>query len=147
MDDLQIRMMQLSQKGYYCSQIILQLGLETRGVENPDLIRAMAGPANGCSTGKATCGALIGGCCLIAFYAAKGADDETESDRYMLMVDELTQWFLQTVGAHHGGIKCESILGTDTLQSAMLKCGNIVSQTYEKAMEILMTNGIDPTVY
>jgi C_GCAxxG_C_C family probable redox protein len=144
MEDHLIRMMQLSQKGYYCSQIILALALETRGMENPDLIRAMAGPANGCSTGKATCGSLIGGCCMIAFYAAKGADDETESDRYMLMVDELTQWFSETVGEHHGGIKCNTILGMDNPKSAMQKCGNIVAQTYEKAMEILISNGIDP---
>jgi hypothetical protein len=146
MEDHQIRMMQLSQKGYYCSQIILQLGLETRGMENPDLVRAMAGPANGCSGGKATCGCLIGGCCLIAFYAAKGADDEIESDRYLLMQDELTQWFSENVGARHGGITCETILGMDTPQSAMLKCGNIVSDTYEKAMEILISNEIDPMV-
>jgi hypothetical protein len=83
MDDHMIRMMQLSQKGYVCSQIIMQLGLDMREEENPSLIRAMAGPAYGCGSGKATCGALIGGVCLLALYAAKGSDDESESDSFI----------------------------------------------------------------
>ena len=98
MDDHLIRMIQLSAKGYYCSQIIVQLALEIRGEENPGLIRAMAGPAYGCGTGRGTCGTLIGGCCLLAMYSAKGSDSETESERYMLMVNELTDWFLEKIG-------------------------------------------------
>lgn len=68
MDDTMIRMLQLGHKGYSCSQIILLLGLELRGETNSGLVRAMGGLAYGCGSGRASCGALSGGCCLLALY-------------------------------------------------------------------------------
>jgi hypothetical protein len=50
MDDTLIRMMQLGQQGYTCSQIIMLLGLEVRAESNPGLVRAMAGLAYGCGS-------------------------------------------------------------------------------------------------
>ena len=144
MDDTPIRMMQLAAKGYYCSQIIVQLALEARGEENPSLVRAMAGPAYGCGSGRATCGALTGGCCLLALYAAKGRDAESESDRLFLMLNELTDWFDQQVGARYGGRACETITGEDGPAAARQRCGGIVAETFAKAMEILMANDFDP---
>lgn len=81
MDDTLIRMLQLGQKGYTYSQIIILLGLEQRGETNPGLVRAMEGLAYGCGSGRGSCGALTGGACLLAFYAGKGSDEETASDR------------------------------------------------------------------
>lgn len=144
MDNTQIRMMQLSAKGYYCSQIILQLALEARGEENPALVRAMAGPAYGCGSGRATCGALTGGCCLLAYYAGKGSDGESESDRLFLMLSELADWFDQQVGARYGGSACEAITGEEGPAAARRRCGGIVADTFAKAMEILMANAYDP---
>lgn len=143
MDDHMIRMMQLSQKGYVCSQIIIQLGLDMRGEENPSLIRAMAGPAYGCGSGKATCGALIGGACLLALYAGKGSDDESESDSFLLMLQQLSDWFSQDIGNRHGGIACESIVGKEGPDISMKHCGSIVADTFAKAVEILAENGFD----
>ena len=93
-----IRMMQLAGKGYICSQIIMKLALELRGEENPSLVRAMAGPGYGCGSGAGTCGAMVGGCCLLALYVAKGVDDETTSERLALMQSELSHWFFPTGG-------------------------------------------------
>jgi hypothetical protein len=143
MDDHMIRMMQLSQKGYVCSQIIMQLGLDMREGENPSLIRAMAGPAYGCGSGQATCGALIGGVCLLALYAAKGSDDESESDSFLLMLQQLSDWFSQNIGNRHGGIACESIVGMEGPGITMQHCGSIVADTFAKAVEILVENGFD----
>ena len=42
-----VRMLELAQKGFYCSQILLFLGLEAQGKSDPDLIRAMSGLAGG----------------------------------------------------------------------------------------------------
>jgi hypothetical protein len=63
MDDTMIRMMRLAQKGFTCSQILLLLALEARGEQNPALVRAAAGLAYGCGTGKGSCGVLTGGSC------------------------------------------------------------------------------------
>ena len=51
-----IRMVELAQKGFYCSQILLQLGLEMQGKENPDLIRTMGALAGGLGFSGDVCG-------------------------------------------------------------------------------------------
>ena len=144
MEDYQIEMMRLAAKGYACSQIIIQLGLEARGEENPDLVRAMAGLAYGCGGGRASCGALTGGCCLLALYAGKGSDAETESERLPLMLSELSEWFQSRVGGQFGGIICEVITGEAGPAAARQRCGEIVGETMAKTMEILVAHGFDP---
>lgn len=143
MDDHQIRMMQLAREGFTCSQIMVQMALDMRGEENIDLVRAMAGPSYGCGTGRGTCGALVGGCCVLALYAAKGSADETESDMFLPMMQELTDWFSQHVGEHYGGIACESITGKDGAARSMAGCGQIVADTFARTVEILTENGCD----
>lgn len=145
MDEHTIRMMRLSGRGYVCSQIMMKMALELRGEENPSLVRAMAGPGYGCGTGVGTCGALVGGCCLLALYAAKGSDNETASDRMMLMFSELSDWFSERIGERYGGVECETIVGEEGPAASMQACGGIVLETYGKAMEILASNEIDPT--
>jgi hypothetical protein len=144
MDDLMIRMLQLSQKGYGCSQILIRLVLETRGEDNPALVRAMAGLAYGCGAGRATCGTLTGACCALALYAGKGRDGEAANDRLMLMLQELSDWFWGHVGSSHGGIDCEAIVGEGGPAAARQRCGAIVADTYAKLLEILAANGFDP---
>ncbi len=138
------RMFQLAQQGFSCSQILLKLGLEAQGKDNPDLIRAMSGLAGGLGFSGKTCGALSGGACLLGLYAGKGAPEEVEHERYILMVDELVEWFSDEIGSNYGGINCEDILGEDLKHRAITaKCGNIVSSTYAKVKEILADNGIN----
>jgi hypothetical protein len=145
MDDHMIRMLQLSQKGYACSQIVMQMVLDLRGEENPSLIRAMAGLAYGlgCGFGEGTCGALTGGACVLALYAAKGSDDETESDRFMPMLEQLSDWFSEAVGSHYGGITCEAVVGDAGPAASVRNCGQIVADTFAKTVGILVENGFD----
>jgi hypothetical protein len=134
------RMMELAQKGYYCSQILLALGLDNCGRTNPDLIRTMAGLAHGAGFGAGTCGALTGGTCLLAFYAAKGTDDEEEHIAFMAMRMRLAEWFTETIGEQYGGIDCETILGDDS--DPQLRCGQIVGAIYAKVKELLSEHDI-----
>jgi len=145
MDDNLIRMLRLAAGGYACSQIIVQLGLDARGEENPALVRAMAGLVYGCGGGKASCGALTGGCCLLALYAGKGSDAEVGSDHLMLMLSELSEWFESQVGGQYGGVSCETITGEDGPAAARQRCGVIVGNTFNKVMEILAAYGFDPS--
>ena len=146
MDDCQIQMLRLASAGYACSQIIVQLALDAREEETPALERSMAGLAYGCGGGQASCGALTGGCCMLALYAGKGCDDETESDQLPLMLADLTEWFEEQVGARYGGTLCENITGEDGPPAARQRCGEIVGNTFAKAMEILAVHGVDPYV-
>jgi hypothetical protein len=145
MSDIMIRMLQLSQKGYGCSQILIRLFLEARGEENPALVRSMAGLAYGCGGGRATCGTLTGACCALALYAGKGQDDEAGSERLLLMLQELTDWFEGQVGRPHGGIACETIVGEAGPAASRQLCGTIVADSYAKVLEILSANGFDPS--
>jgi C_GCAxxG_C_C family probable redox protein len=144
MDDTLIRMMALGGKGYTCSQILVALALDARGESNPGLVRAMAGLAYGCGNNQGTCGALTGGACVLALYAGKGSDDEAASERLLAMMQELSDWFVEQVGGRHGGITCEAIVGEAGPEASRQTCGTVVSETFEKAMEILMVNGFEP---
>lgn len=140
----EIRMLALGGKGYACSQMLLKMALEMRGEENPGLVRAMGGLAYGCGDGSGTCGALTGGCCLLALYAGRGSDAESESERLPLMLGELTAWFRRQVADEYGGALCEEITGEAGPPAVRERCGRIVAGVFEKAMEILVSNDIDP---
>ena len=144
MDDTLLRMLQLGQQGYTCGQVIIILGLELRGESNPGLVRAMAGLAYGCGSGRGTCGTLAAGCCLLALYAGKGGDAESGSDRLALMLDELNDWFSQHTGCADRDMSCDAIVGEAGPVASRQRCGAIVADTYAKVMEILAANGIDP---
>jgi len=145
MDDTMIRMMRLGQKGYSCSQILILLALEARGEQNPALVRAAAGLAYGCGTGKGSCGVLTGGSCVIALFAGEGSDEEQESEKFTVMLQDLTDWFLDHVGSHYGGIECQAIVGEEVPAAARQRCDAILAETHAKIMEILITNGFDPS--
>lgn len=142
MNESAFRMFELAQQGFTCGQVLLLLGLEAQGKTNPDLIRAMSGLAGGLGfTGK-TCGALVGGVCLLGLYVGRGTAAENEHDRLELMVGELVEWFEEYM---QGKTDCAQILGDDLEhRQVSLQCGNIVAATYDKIQEILEANGIDP---
>lgn len=144
MDDTLLRMLQLSQQDYSCSQIIIQLGLDLRAETNPGLVRAMGGLAYGCGSGCGNCGVLTGGCCLLALYTGKGSDEETPSDRMALMLQELSNWFRQHTGCTPNDMSCDAIVGEAGPEASRQRCGTILHETYGKVMEILTANGIDP---
>lgn len=137
-------MLQLAQRGYNCSQIIILLGLELRGATNPDLVRAMGGLAYGCGGGRGSCGVLTGGCCLLALYAGKGSDAEIASDRLALMLEALNDWFCQYTGCTPDDMTCNAIVGEAGPLASRQRCGAILADTYAKVMEILAANAIDP---
>ena len=143
MDEMQLRLYDLTQKGYTCSQILLLLALELQGKEDPDLIRAMSGLARGTAGGEGTCGTLTGAACLLGLYAGKGSDDELEHERLPGMLEELWEWFEERCAACFGGISCREILADGASQSE--RCGPLVIATYHRVLEILAGNGFDPT--
>lgn len=135
MDDM-MRMVELAQKGFYCSQILLRLGLEVQGKENPDLIRAMSGLAGGLGFSGDVCGALTGGACLLGLFAGRAADDEREDPRLNIMVGELVDWFSEEYGRTYGGIHCGNILGEDP-RNRNVRCPALVMGVYEKVKALL----------
>ena len=141
MSDLD-RMRELKQQGFFCSQILMTLGLELQGLENPQLIRAMNGLAGGMGFTGETCGALTGGACLLGVYAGKGTATQEENLRLNFMIGDLMKWFKQGYGQEYGGIRCETILsGVPNGQAT--RCPVMVAGTLQKVKELLVENGFD----
>lgn len=142
MNDYDIDILRLAGAGYCCSQIVMQLGLEIQGQENPGLIRAMSGLCHGFPVHDGTCGAVTGAACLLAYYGGKGALNEEESERLPLMLSELSDWFKDYATGRFSGIKCSEIVEAGKIDSAI--CGGLVSECYARALTILVDNGFNP---
>lgn len=104
----------------------------------------MAGLAYGCGDGRASCGVLTGGCCLLALYAAKGGNGEEQSEQLPLLLSELSTWFEGQIGTPFGGIACETITGDKGPAAARQRCAAIVADTFAHALAILVSHGFDP---
>jgi hypothetical protein len=146
MDDLTIRVIQLSARGYCCSQILALLALEAQDRQNPDLVRALSGLCLGVANGGGICGVFSGAACLLALYAGKGSDGERADERLPLMFTELTDWFHEAVGGPHGGVRCADILGDGERQPQPGRCGPILLDTYRQVLKILTDYGFDPAL-
>jgi C_GCAxxG_C_C family probable redox protein len=142
MTEEMIRMIQLAQQGFHCSQILLIMGLDAQGKENPDLVRAMAGLAGGLGFSGEVCGALSGGACLLGLYAGKGTADQEEDERLNLMINELVEWFSVQYGEPYGGIRCDNILEGDP-GARTTRCPGMVLGTYDQVKALLLKNGFD----
>jgi C_GCAxxG_C_C family probable redox protein len=141
MDDL-IRMLELHQQSFTCSQILLALGLEAQGKSNPDLVRAMHALAGGIGGSGDVCGTLSGGACLLGLYAGRGLPEEMADPHLNLMIGELVAWFTDRYGQLYGGVRCADILSDDP-QNKTARCPEIISSTYDKVKELLVANGFD----
>jgi C_GCAxxG_C_C family probable redox protein len=141
MDEL-LRMLELAGQGFHCSQILLSLGLEAQGKQDPDLIRSMEGLAGGVGFSGDVCGVLTGGACLLALYAGRGTPEEEAHPRLNLMIGELVEWFSDQYSERYGGIHCRDILDNDPANQSA-RCPGIVMETYEKVKSLLLENGFD----
>lgn len=141
MDDME-RMREMKAQGFYCSQILMKLGLELQGKDNPDLVRAAHGLAGGLGFSGELCGALSGGAILLGLYAGKGQPEEEQDPRLDFMIVDLVNWFKQEYGQSYGGIRCEDIVG-DSGKNMATRCPLIVAGTFQRVKELLVENGFD----
>lgn len=136
------RMKEMKEQGFFCSQILMQLGLELQGKENPDLVRAARGLAGGLGFTGELCGALSGGACLLGLYAGKGLPEEDQDPRLDFMIEDLVKWFKQEYIPVYGGIRCEEILNGNA-KNQPTRCPMIVAATFQQVKELLVKNGYD----
>ena len=139
--DLLDRIMELSRCGYFCSQILAILMLETVGEDNPGLVRAMGGLNGGVGFSRGTCGALAGGCCVLSYFAGKGAAEELPHESCSLMLAQLVSWFDENYGQTYGSCDCGDILEGNSA-NMLQRCPPIVEATHNKVMELLAVNGL-----
>ena len=140
MDEM-MRMLELHQQGYCCSQILIILGLEMRGEENPALVRAMRSLCGGIGGTGHICGALTGGACLLGLYVGKDTPSSEDDFVLDLMVADLIEWFKAKYGEAYGGIACAEIIGEEGENQS--RCAGIVAETFQQVKELLVENGFD----
>ena len=140
MNEDDFRVAELSLKGYRCSHILVQIGLDAQGKSDPELLRAMSGLASGMGSGLA-CGALSGGCCLIGLYA--GGDGERDDHPSLaLMLEEYVDWFRDEYTPRYGGTDCAQIIERNP-QLRGERCPGLIVDAVKKAREILEASGFE----
>ena len=137
--DLMDRMLELSRQGFYCSQIMMLLALESEGKEDPDLIRAMGGLVGGIGNSGDLCGTLTGGACFLSYFAGKGEAEEIEHPKLDEMIRAYMEWF-RDYTAEYGGTSCKCILQGDERNKIQL-CPVLIRDALEKCMALLEENG------
>ena len=142
MDELLFKMVQWSQQGFFCSQILLLLAMERLQRDNPELIRAMGGLNGGVGFSGRLCGVLTGGACLISLYAGKGEAEEQEDSQVNDLIRQLADWFQMEACAAYAGCNCTDIL-EENPNNRMTRCPQLVQQTFEKATALLTQAGYD----
>lgn len=140
MGDVFDKLLEYSQKGYSCSQVIMLVALEIdEDKKNPELIRAIAGLRGGVGRSGEVCGALSGGMCFLSYFGGKGADDEEENENMRAMSKELYDWFVNYT-AEYGGIDCRQIIDGDPC-NRLERCPIIIRATLEKCISIMQEYG------
>jgi C_GCAxxG_C_C family probable redox protein len=138
MSDLGDKVLGALQKGYHCSQTMMQLSLELRELSNPLLIRAMGGLGQGMFSSE-TCGALTGAACAIASYFPRN-EGEGEPTAYHAPVNELVAWFKDQFGS----LKCLELVENDREQMRRF-CPGLMEKCFAKIEALLEDHGIDST--
>lgn len=122
-------MRQLKSEGLCCASIIVKLGLELRGEENEQFVRASSALCNGMQSGM-TCGALSGAVCMLGLFDAKNIE----------MISELARWFENECSQKYPSTDCKDIVCGDTYKKAAI-CPSLVLSTYQYAKELLIEFG------
>ena len=138
MSDYMDIMLSLYDEGYDCAQILMRLVLDAEEKENPDLIRTLAGLNGGIGGSGHTCGCMTGGACLLAYYAAKGASEETTHEKYREMSHKFVEWF-EAYTAEYGGTECSQILDYDS-RKRMQRRPTLTEPTSQQCIELLDEN-------
>jgi hypothetical protein len=133
MNDSAGQIRDLSMSGYCCSQIMVKMGLDFMGKENPDLLNAVAGLCRGVHAGL-ICGTLTGGACLLSLY------DKNEAAASM--IPQLVAWFEETYGSLYGGTSCLAIIEGDPVKKYE-RCPGLMVETFEKCRELLEEAGYE----
>jgi len=131
MRDTTREIIRLSQDGYCCSQILVQMGLDAMGDDNPQLLDAVKGLCGGLHSGL-ICGTLTSAACLLSMYDSEKAKET--------MIPALVEWFQRTCTSLYGGTSCDCITGHDPM-ARLERCPKIMEETFEKCRALLNDSG------
>lgn len=126
------RVQELIAQGYNCAQIMVIMGMEQQGKNDPDLVRAATGLGGGLGGCGKNCGALTGAVSALGLFAGRSLEENAPKSDMMPMVQELVNWFEEI----NGTVNCEEILEGNP-ENKRLRCPGIIMDTCDKLFEIL----------
>jgi C_GCAxxG_C_C family probable redox protein len=135
------KIVELSRQGFFCSQIMMILALESEGKENPDLIRAMGGLNGGLGFTGDVCGCLTGGCCFLSYFLNKGKADELEDPALRDAIADYIRWFRDMTQSAYHGDTCYDITKNKAVKR-IENCPPLIEAAMEKCMELLAERGV-----
>jgi len=131
MEHLQEEVKMAAKRGLLCSQIIVDIGLRYLGMKSQCLVKGAGGLVGAMGLQGATCGALTGASCLVAFAAI----ERLGQDIY-LMIEELETRFGELI-AQYPGNTCGDILDYDPKKLPAEVCPAIIAGALQIALELL----------
>ena len=135
-EDLHAEVKMAAQRGLLCSQIIVDIGLRQLAMRSQCLIKGTGGLVGAMGLQDATCGALTGAACLIAFAAI-----ETLGQGVYLLIEELESRFGELV-TKYPGKTCGDILDYDPTKVPTEVCPPIIAGALQIALDLLANAGI-----
>jgi C_GCAxxG_C_C family probable redox protein len=132
------KVMEEVKKGYHCSQVMMRLSMELRGIDDPFTIRALGALGGGMSVQR-TCGTLIGGVCVLSSYFPRD-DADPEPTGYKALAKEFVDWF----EGENRSLECRDLVEYDRAKILQF-CPGLMERAFEKISAILESHGIDPT--
>lgn len=129
--------MRLLSQRFHCSQIMMKLGMEAKGLDDPALLKAMNGLAGGLGGRGKNCGALTGGVAMFGLFAGRGTELDVEDPILMEMSGQFVDWFEDTFGSAN----CDDILQGNTANIPQT-CPALICAAAQKAFEILEDYGL-----
>lgn len=135
-EDLHSEVQLAAKQGLLCSQIIVDIGLRHLGMKSQCLVKGAGGLVGAMGLQDATCGALTGAACLIAFAAIEKLDQGV-----YLLIEELESRFSELVSQYPGNT-CGAILDYDSTKLPTDVCPPIIAGALYTALELLEEAGI-----
>lgn len=142
MDDYQLKIMEYASKGMCCTQILVRLGLDLKGLENPDFLRSSRALCGGMGEAGEDCGALTGGCLLLGLFLC-GDERVDAHPRAREIISELVDWFRNEETKAYGcTVNCRDILDGDE-GNKRKRCPGLITHTFEQCMQLLVDNDVE----
>ncbi len=132
-------------KGYCCSQLLMQIFLQSAGEdcqEQVQLIRAMQGLCVGMGGQEGPCALLSSGACILSLLAGRGRDSENAHPAIFAMVQEYQEWFYshtQSKGMCHellAKFNASKQENTHKLGGGHSSCGILLADCWEEICTI-----------
>jgi len=111
-EQMKQKAMEVMEEGSYCPQSVLVAGLAKMGIDNPELVKAMAGFGGGIAGTGRVCGLLLSSLAVISIILGKD-DYRDEKDPRLIKLGYLMEEAFVDLTAEFGSINCRDIAKVD----------------------------------